>query len=297
MHEGVFAERVSPSEPDQEPPEQVMLDARTILEDFGLTKYEIDAYLALLPQGIAEAKDICQRSGVPTSKIYDAMSRLESLGLLDVQQSRPKKYMARDVSTAIERLKQKKEQEFQAIKEKLPVLETQLAQQARTPPKDSPFWSVAIGWNEFVDKHLAKAMEAKDTYFAVVDHAAIEETASPEVLDRAGEMVEAIKQNVRRQHVDFRLLVLHEEDAFETAQEWSLGLIGKGGIRNMRFTTQQTQSFHVLDQEGVILLIPNPARPGETLGSVFVTDTDLAEEIHEDFEELWRHGRRAEIEA
>lgn len=283
-------------EVDPENPQEAMLDARTILEDFGLTKYEIDAYLALLPLGIAEAKDICQRSGVPTSKIYDAMSRLESLGLLDVQQSRPKKYMARDVSTAIERLQQKKEQEFQAIREKLPVLETQLAQRARTPPKDSPFWSVAIGWNEFVDKHLAKAMEASETYFAVVDHAAIEETASPEVLERAGEMVEAIKQNVRRQHVDFRLLVLHEEGAFESAQSWALSLIGEGGAPNMRFTTQQTQSFHVLDKEGVIMIIPNPARPGQTLGSVFVTDTDLAEEIHEDFEEIWRDGRRPDLE-
>ncbi len=275
--------------------QEPLLDARTILEDFGLTKYEIDAYLALLPLGIAEAKDICQRSGVPTSKIYDAMSRLESLGLLDVQQSRPKKYMARDVSTAIQRLQRKKEQEFEAIREKLPVLETQLAQRARTPPKDSPFWSVAIGWDEFVDKHLAKAMEASETYFSVVDHAAIETTASPEVLERATEMVDAIKRNIRKQHIDFRLLVIHEEGAFDSAQSWALDLIGKAGARNTRFTTQKTQSFHVLDKEGVIFLIPNPARPAQTLGSVFVTDTDLAEEIHEDFEEIWRAGRRLEL--
>jgi sugar-specific transcriptional regulator TrmB len=274
-----------------------VLDARTILEDFGLTKYEIDAYLALLPLGIAEAKDICERSGVPTSKIYDAMSRLESMGLLDVQQSRPKKYMARDVSTAIQRLQQKKEQEFQAIKEKLPVLETQLAQRARTPPKESPFWSVAMGWDEFVDKHLAKAMEAEETYFAVVNHAAVEETASEEVVERASEMVEAIKENVRRQHVDFRMLVVHEEDAYEAAEDWALGLVGESVAPNMRFTTQQTQSFHVLDREGVILLIENPARPGHTLGSVFVTDQELAEEIDEDFEQLWREGRKAQVEA
>jgi sugar-specific transcriptional regulator TrmB len=282
--------------PDPEPDEEPTLDARTILEDFGLTKYEIDAYLALLPQGIAEAKDICERSGVPTSKIYDAMSRLESLGLVDVQQSRPKKYMARDVSTAIAQLKRRKEQEFRAIKEKLPVLETQLAQRARTPPKDSPFWSVAIGWDEFLDKHLSKAVEASDSYFAVVDHAAVQATASPEVLDRAGEMVGAIKENVRRQHVDFRMLVLHEEGDFDEAQAWALGLIGRSGAPNTRFTTQTTQGFHVIDKEGVIFLIDNPARPGQTLGSVFVTDADLAEEIHDDFEELWREGRKPQVE-
>jgi sugar-specific transcriptional regulator TrmB len=292
----VVHRRVTQPEPSPEEDEPV-LDARTILEDFGLTKYEIDAYLALLPLGIAEAKDICERSGVPTSKIYDAMSRLESMGLLDVQQSRPKKYMARDVSTAIQRLQRKKEQEFQAIKEKLPVLETQLAQRARTPPKESPFWSVAMGWDEFVDKHLAKAMEAEESYFAVVNHAAVEETASEEVVERASEMVEAIKENVRRQHVDFRLLVVHEEEAFDAAEEWAISLIGKGGAPNMRFTTQETQSFHVLDDEGVILLIENPARPGHTLGSVFVTDQELAAEIHEDFEQLWREGRRPTVEA
>jgi sugar-specific transcriptional regulator TrmB len=284
----------TPAGADEEGP---ILDARTILEDFGLTKYEIDAYLALLPLGIAEAKDICERSGVPTSKIYDAMSRLESMGLVDVQQSRPKKYMARDVSTAIQRLQRKKEQEFQTIKEKLPVLETQLAERARTPPSESPFWSVSMGWDEFVDKHLTKAMEAEESYFAVVNHAAVQQSASPEAVERASETVEAIKENVRRQHVDFRMLVVHEEGAFETAEEWAIGLIGEGGAPTMRFTTQQTRGFHVLDREGVILLIENPARPGQTLGSVFVTDKELAEEIHEDFEQLWREGRKPKIEA
>ena len=274
--------------------EEVTLDARTILEDFGLTKYEIDAYLALLPLGIAEAKDICQRSGVPTSKIYDAMARLESLGLVDVQHSRPKKYMARDVSTAIGRLKAKKEEEITAMKQRLPVLETQLAKLARTKPQDSPFWSVAMGWDEFVDKHLVKATEAKDYYYAVVDHAAIVNTTSEEVLERAAEMVDNIKQNIRKHQANFRLLVMQQKGNFDEAQEWAVDLVGQRNARTLRFTTQRVPSFHVMDDEGIILLMPNPVRPAETLGSVFVTDSDLATEIRQTFEELWTAARPAE---
>ncbi len=281
---------VSAAETDQE----VTLDARTILEDFGLTKYEIDAYLALLPLGIAEAKDICQRSGVPTSKIYDAMARLESLGLVDVQHSRPKKYMARDVSTAIGRLKAKKEEEITAMKQRLPVLETQLAKRARTKPQDSPFWSVAMGWDEFVDKHLVKATEAKDYYYAVVDHAAIVETTSEEVLERAAEMIDNIKQNIRKHQATFRLLVMYEADHFEDAQGWALDMIGERNVRAVRFTTERVPSFHLMDDEGIVMLIPNPVRPAETLGSVFVTDTDLATEIRQTFEELWSTAQRAQ---
>lgn len=284
---------VSAAETDQE----VTLDARTILEDFGLTKYEIDAYLALLPLGIAEAKDICQRSGVPTSKIYDAMARLESLGLVDVQHSRPKKYMARDVSTAIGRLKAKKEEEITAMKQRLPVLETQLAKRARTKPQDSPFWSVAMGWDEFVDKHLVKATEAKDYYYAVVDHAAIVETTSEEVLERAAEMIDNIKKNIRKHQANFRLLAMHEDGHFEEAQDWALDMIGERNVRTVRFTTERVPSFHLMDDEGIVMLIPNPVRPAETLGSVFVTDADLATEIRQTFEELWSTAQRADPES
>ncbi|MGH2669494.1 MAG: DUF7436 family protein [bacterium] len=42
-----------------------------------------------------------------------------------------------------------------------------------------------------------------------------------------------------------------------------------------------------MDGERVILLVPNPARPAEGLGSVFVTDRSLAREIKGSFEELW----------
>lgn len=272
-------------------PAEAMLDARTILEDFGLTKYEIDAYLALLPLGIAEAKDICQRSGVPTSKIYDAMSRLESLGLVDVQHSRPKKYMARDVATAIGRLKGKKEEELQAIKERLPILETRLSMLARTPTRDSPFWSVAMGWNEFVDKHLAKATEARRYYYAVVDHGAIVRTASDEVLDRAARMVDAIKQNIRKRHANFRLIVIYDNGQLDQAGAWATELVGERNIRNVRFIEQHVPGFHVIDDESVVLLMPNPVRPGETLGSVFVTDAKLATEIRQTFEELWGSGK------
>lgn len=275
--------------------EVATLDARTILEDFGLTKYEIDAYLALLPQGIAEAKDICQRSGVPTSKIYDAMSRLESLGLVDVQHSRPKKYMARDVATAIARLKGKKEEELQAIKDRLPVLETRLSVLARTPAKDSPFWSVAMGWTEFVDKHLAKATEAKRYYYAVVDHGAIQRTASDEVMARAAEMVDAIKQNIRKRHANFRLVVIYDDGSLDDARQWALELIGERAIRSVRFTTRHVPGFHVIDDESIVLLMPNPVRPAETLGSVFVTDHKLATEIRGTFEELWAEGELPDV--
>ncbi|MDX1612639.1 MAG: hypothetical protein R3185_09720, partial [Candidatus Thermoplasmatota archaeon] len=159
---------------------------------------------------------------------------------------------------------------------------------------DSPFWSVAMGWNEFVEKHLVKATEAKDYYYAVVDHAAIVNTTSEEVLERAAEMVDNIKQNIRKHQANFRLLVMQQKGNFDEAQEWAVDLVGQRNARTLRFTTQRVPSFHVMDDEGIILLMPNPVRPAETLGSVFVTDSDLATEIRQTFEELWTAARPAE---
>ena len=65
------------------------------LKMLGLTEYEAKAYTALLELGEAEAAEVSRKAGIPRTRIYDVLSKLESQGLIQgVRGSRPVLYMA-----------------------------------------------------------------------------------------------------------------------------------------------------------------------------------------------------------
>jgi len=65
------------------------------LKKLGLTEYEAKAYVAIVELGEAEAYEIARKSGVPRTRIYDILSRLENAGLIQrIKESRPAVYSA-----------------------------------------------------------------------------------------------------------------------------------------------------------------------------------------------------------
>ena len=115
-----------------------------ILREFGLSKNEIYTYLTVLSMDLCEAKEICTITHIPSSKIYNILDRLEALGLIEIQQSRPKKYKSISLELALESLRQIKRREYQEFKTKLPQLKTFLQRRIKTYETDSVFWNLTI---------------------------------------------------------------------------------------------------------------------------------------------------------
>ncbi|MHA1906076.1 MAG: TrmB family transcriptional regulator [Candidatus Thorarchaeota archaeon] len=65
------------------------------LKELGLTEYEVQAYVALVDGGIMSASDISSKSGVPFSRVYDVLGRLEEKGFTQTQRGRPTMYLAK----------------------------------------------------------------------------------------------------------------------------------------------------------------------------------------------------------
>ncbi|HDJ66227.1 MAG TPA: TrmB family transcriptional regulator [Nitrososphaeria archaeon] len=85
-----------------------MESARIInsLKKLGLTEYEAKTYIALLEHGEADALEISRRSGVPRTRIYDILSKLESNGFIQgLKGSRPTIYIALPPSHTLKPLK------------------------------------------------------------------------------------------------------------------------------------------------------------------------------------------------
>src|SRR5207247_49621 len=74
------------------------------LEHIGLTLYERKALMALMLCGVADAATLCREGSVPTSKIYLAMEKLASLGLVQVQPTRPKMFAALPTEVVVNRV-------------------------------------------------------------------------------------------------------------------------------------------------------------------------------------------------
>ncbi len=289
--------------PDDNPPAEPMglaVDERTLLESFGLTKYETEAYLALLSRGIAEAKDLSRASGVPTSKIYETMTRLESLGLVEIQATRPRKFMARDVSHALAALKENKKREFEDLVRVLPELERRLGARSRVPTKDSAFWSVAVGWEDMAAKHLRKVAEATEESLIYVDitgsfgkflralnSGGPSDSPVGEHEGKVLEMMREVRQNLSTRPVPYRFLVGASSQDREAAQAWVLAVATPKNVRRFRLADPGRPAFHVIDKDAVVMVLQHPARPVDILGSVYVQDPVLAREARKAFEEMW----------
>ncbi len=95
------------------------------LKELGLTEYDAKVYYILVSQGTLTAIDISRESGVPMSKIYVVLGRLENGGWISAIPERPKKYRAVDPgvtidqasSLAISRLENSKSVLLKSLKE------------------------------------------------------------------------------------------------------------------------------------------------------------------------------------
>jgi len=76
-------------------------EARAVLRELGLTEYEARAYLSLLEGGPMTAGRVSGASGVPYSKVYEALNSLEGKGWVRAEAGRPSRYFPRSPSEAL----------------------------------------------------------------------------------------------------------------------------------------------------------------------------------------------------
>ncbi len=75
---------------------------RRALKDFGLTEYEVKAYIALVESGPMPASQLSTTAMIPYSKIYEILGNLERKGWVETEQGRPSKYFPKPPATALE---------------------------------------------------------------------------------------------------------------------------------------------------------------------------------------------------
>lgn len=130
--------------------------ATQLLTDLGLTAYESKSYIALLKTQPATAYEISKSAGIPSSKIYEVISRLSEKGLakcISEKAARGKQYVALDAKDYLEG---KREETIQKTEELGPLLDS-----VKSPVSTDPIWQLE-GDQEAIQKAKKIIQSAKD---------------------------------------------------------------------------------------------------------------------------------------
>ncbi|MFB6093888.1 MAG: TrmB family transcriptional regulator [Halanaeroarchaeum sp.] len=261
------------------------------LKDLGLSEYEASAYRALLEAGPATAKELSEASGVPMGRIYDVLGSIESQHLVRSQAaSRPKKYVAVEPDTALDRLLEDRKRELEERATQFESIVAELTEELEHPaePEDG-FWTAALGPENSLEL-LLERLDAADEELRIV-------TGSPsssfELGEVGGQVIEHLEDALER-GVEVTMLIdseLNRRLPADVTERYASAIVGFENFE-VRVATPIDGNVTVLDGREVCLEVLNPVDPDETFALIDLTDESFATEVREAFDPIWRDADR-----
>ena len=256
------------------------------LRDVGLSEYEARAYRQLLESGPATAKELSDSSGVPMGRIYDVLNGLERDRLVRSQAaSRPKRYVAVEPDTALDRLLEEKRRELrQEERQYEEAVESLTAELDRADPPEEGFWTAAVGPGETAEL-LVERLAAADDRIVVI-------AASPESgLDpgEVGPAVAAELADALERGVEVSVLLS------ESAPQELPPAVGDRYVDTLadhpRFAVRTHPNVHgtvtLVDDDETLLAVPSPIDHNRTFALIDLTDRSLASDVRDRFADRW----------
>lgn len=209
---------------------------RRVLQDLGLTDYEIKAYLALLDNSGSQASDVGRIAEVPVSKIYEVLANLEKKGWIESQQAtRPARYYPKSPSTALQAVRIRMERELKSNEEYL--LQELMPRYSRKQVQEKPeIWIIRGEYNI-----LAKVQETIDRCKKEI--LVVVPTALNDVIDLVIPALTAIKNS----GVSVRMMISDQANS-ESLQKISL-------LSQLRLKENMFGGGVISDAREVILLL------------------------------------------
>jgi len=274
------------------------MELRRSLRELGLTKYETDAYLNILTHGIAEASTIYKEAKIPFGKIYETLKILINKGLIEVQNTRPKKYKAKSAKVAFDHILKMKKEDMEKDLQKTRDLIMQVLDKINKinvkEPEEKIFWTTAVG-SEVVELASANFEEAKKEICICIYHE-YQHTYKVQFLKNLPFIMDkVIKASLRG--IKFRVLASEEMMNIFKDIFWKLNA-PEEALQNINLSTTNnisTTYFTIIDSEKVVLQVDDPTDPSNTLAMTKIWDEKLARRMEEKFNEMWEEAKLVEV--
>ncbi|WP_336036379.1 TrmB family transcriptional regulator [Halobacterium yunchengense] len=256
------------------------------LRDLGLSEYEANAYRSLLRTGPATAKELSEASGVPMGRIYDVLGSIESQHLVRSQTaSRPKKYVAVEPDTALDRLLADRKRELREKADQYEAVVDELADDLQTPAQpDEGFWTAALGPGESVDLLLERVDAADDSVRLLAGFA----STSFDVDDTTSRVVDHLEDALDR---DVAVSVLISRDLAanlpDVVNERYVDVLAEHPNYEVRIGQTVEGNVTIVDDAEVCLDVSNPVDPDESFAMIDLHDAAFAADVTAVFEDTW----------
>ncbi|MDG7002213.1 MAG: TrmB family transcriptional regulator [Nitrososphaerota archaeon] len=242
---------------------------KKILQDLGLTDYEIKAYVRLLSGPGVQASEVSKGSDVPVSKIYEVLGNLERKGWVESQNSRPTKYFPKSPSTALQALKMRMEAELKSSEDHLLSELMPLYEQKETQERPD-IWIIRGDYN-IIAKVTESIDRCKRELLAVV----------PSALNSVIELLIPALTHVKSAGVNVMILMSGQ------ISEKSASKIGS--LAELRFKENMFGGGVIIDAREVVLLLGKGSQNREDL-AIWSDHAGLASFAKNYFDFLWKEA-------
>ncbi len=240
------------------------------LEEYGLNKYESEAYLALVKEGVSTAHIVSKTSSVPYGKIYPVLASLEQKGFVKTFQGLPKRFTAVEPKIIFEELATKKKNElkkFETNTEKL--IQTLGTLSVRKPKEAYETIRIIEGYDNYLNLSEELHNQAKQEWLSITR------------LEIHKKHYDATKECIKR-GIKVKLLTFIDEQKKKNAELWK-----KIGCE-VRYTEYTPTHFSIIDAKEVTIRITGEER----YLALWLKNKSLAQNMRISFNELWKKAQK-----
>lgn len=263
-----------------------------LLTELGFTQYERRTLRTLMIHGVADAETLCREGDVPSSKIYLALEKLGSLGLVEMQPTRPKLFSAHSTDAVFARLIELSKERADRFAAEARSLKEQFAALPGRETGRGTFVDLALGRNSHVKRHMVHLAAAQHRIWSYMEQGDIE--AIDDTKHSGSPLLRRIARNAVARGVDHRVVfgfgyrAAPRLVAFLKAHRAHLD-----HVTGVRYSGEFGHPFHVIDEELVILSVDHPFAPEGRVASIMVRDAELAQRLARGFETLWSKAMKS----
>ena len=222
-------------------------------------------------------------------RIYDVLNGLEGNGLVRSQAaSRPKKYVAVEPDTALDRLVETRKRELEQQAERYESVAADLVDDLdAADPVEGQFWTAAVGPDETVELLLERLSAADEE----IRYVAGPPSAQIDIHTVGQRMLDAFESALDR-GVSVSVLIdpaLVETVPNDLRAAYAARLGGREGYES-RTSTAIDGTFTLVDDEEVCIEVPNPLDSGEAFALIDFKDATFATDVRSVFEKQWANS-------
>lgn len=240
------------------------------LNDCGLNKYETEAYLALVREGVSTAHLVSKTSTVPYGKIYPVLASLEQKGFVKTFEGLPKRFIAVEPKIILEEVTRKRKKElkkFESDTQKL--IQTLGALSARKPNETYETIRIIEGYENYLNLSIELHNQAKQDWLSITG------------LEIHKKHYDATRDCIKR-GVKVKLLTFIDEQKKKNAALWK-----KIGCE-VRYAEFTPTHFSIIDGKEVTIRITGEER----YLALWLKNKSLAQNMKVAFNELWAKAKK-----